>query len=429
MSQDTRVFLTTENNRPTSVGMLHGLYNETGTLAWSSPPLPFPSHPLAVEDDCCITTQGDGSYAIVLFNLADGTVLWKKQVSSPCLPAAMDAQAVYLIATHDEAGTEVFAHDRTTGESLWSITVPGRVPARSVHWNFFEPARVCGSLLLLAVVSDAVSQDVTLMAIARATGHIAWQCPCASPHVSLPVQGSGQHLFVTERPAGDALHHGSSLVAMSSSDGTIAWRSPIAGDIQLTSPIIQQDVVYVSSSQEQSRGTLTALSINTGSVVWNMPIPPHSAAPVIGSDASLYLSSWDDPDYAITKIAQHTGQILWQRSLRVRPVRPIESASLIFVGTVALSPNTRFNGLCVALESLSGEMRWSNLPLPVGPRGVGKVVSGPSIYFETHPLILAAEHLVVCPKPGGSINAYSAEQGDLVWSRALTGVLRWYEMP
>lgn len=125
------------------------------------------------------------------------------------------------------------------------------------------------------------------------------------------------------------------LIALNKHDGTVVWTQDIGQakgrtDLQRmvdisADPVLGTDVVYAASYQ----GSLVALNINTGHIVWDRDISSYSGFAI--DDSNLYVAATKGDVLAIDCASGHT---LWlQNSLQGRRLsKPAIMGNYIIVG-------------------------------------------------------------------------------------------------
>jgi outer membrane protein assembly factor BamB len=226
-------------------GLLRALAADSGKTLWATllaDQWSFSSEPVAA--DGIVYTAGAG-YGGTLYAVSqvDGRVLWTQSVangdhSSP----ALDATNVYV----SYVGPQIYAFNRITGQPAWHYSgcCSGGGGRTSVLYDGRLFARDGSS----GYVLDASSGRLVDSFSARPA----------------PAFGSGVGLYL----------NGGTLRAENASTGTGLWN--FQGDRGLSSaPIVASDRAYIGSAT----GTLYALELRTGSIVWKDRVGAPIEAP------------------------------------------------------------------------------------------------------------------------------------------------------
>ena len=277
--------------------------------------------------------------------------------------------------------------------------------------------------------------------------------------------------------------HGN-LYAVSATDGAVIWQdnlaalSGISGALSRTTPTIDGNVLYVGL---QNRGWMLAISRNKGALIWERQLDPHPAAVITQSPAVfngvLYvgMSSQEEgfaanPSYpcctfrgSVSAVSENTGAVLWKTytvpdngdttggysGAAVWGSTPVvdPSRKLLYIttgnnytvpadvaaGTAALAPNDYVDSI-LALDLGTGSVVWArphlglssdtwnvacfydapgtaNCPDPAGPDydfGQGAMEVRAADYGGTQDLVIAGQK-------SGKLWALNADTGATVW--------------
>jgi ABC-type dipeptide/oligopeptide/nickel transport system permease component/outer membrane protein assembly factor BamB len=151
--------------------------------------------------------------------------------------------------------------------------------------------------------------------------------------------------------------------------------------------VVSHGTVYVSTSS----GTLWALSLATGQVVWNRSVGPDPTT----ADASGPLVLVGSAPDRLTALWAANGTVAWTSDLSGEPVQAVAvEDSVAYVATTA--------GSVQAVRASDGSTAWTTAL--GGPVSAGVSVDGPT---------------VVAVGPNGTVDALGASAGTLEWTRAL----------
>ena len=180
------------------------------------------------------------------FDVATGAAGWTSELGGRVLGApAVDGDLVFAVSEDLGAGSAtLFALDRTTGSTAWSVPRP-------------EGARASGLTVAGGTVFAAFG-DRTVCAFEAATGSLVWSTPVRfvfSPQ-SLPAVAGGR-LYIADRIG--------SLYALDAATGDQVWDYQFPSQALIGSPLVAGSVVYLG----QQDGTLAAVDVASGELVWH----------------------------------------------------------------------------------------------------------------------------------------------------------------
>jgi len=200
----------------------------------------------------------------------------------------------------------LYAIDAVTGEEIWSIEAPGIGGQDPVYAD---------SNIFVA------STEGKVFSINSTSGSYIWQTNIGQVPRYNPPRVVENRLFVTDQLG---IAYGVSL-----GDGSILWRTELSG-LSLGGPAISDDRVLTTSmrpedgypSQTQSYhffesnldeepvtslvemdtagGSVYALSMADGNVVWEKELPDFVVATPTVSDGTVYVGCWDNHLYALS---------------------------------------------------------------------------------------------------------------------------------
>jgi len=127
-----------------------------------------------------------------------------------------------------------------SGEPVWSLNILEKFGGRNIMWGLAESPLVVGD----RVICTPGGEEVSMVALDRMTGKIAWKCTGAKdkPGYASPilVEHQGLKLVVTAMSE--------SIVGVRLSDGKLLWRYPheVYADENITTPLFHDGFVIVS---------------------------------------------------------------------------------------------------------------------------------------------------------------------------------------
>ena len=242
-----------------------------------------------------------------------GKKQWLKKTK---LPLSAGPAVGHNVVALGSSNGDVIALDSADGHELWRTTVSSEVLA--------APALTADLVLVRTVDGKLIALDID-------DGAQAWFVQQSVPRLS--VRGTGEPVVV-----GNVVICGfdnGKLAAYDLGDGSLMWDvllSPPSGrtevdrlsDINASIRIVGDDV-YVVGYQ----GSLAALAVESGQVLWSREISSHSG---IGVDLNNLYVSRDDSD--LLALTRRNGQEMWrQDSLSYRDITgPTPFGSSVVVG-------------------------------------------------------------------------------------------------
>ncbi len=220
-----------------------------------------------------------------------------------------------------------FAVNDTTGDTLWTFSVPSSVGSPS-----FVAAQN-DSLVFLGAQSGT-----GLYAVYRSTGEEKWSRPIGSLYGRHPIL-DGDRLYVVC----------DSLYCLSIEDGSTVWNYPFSAQ---TSPAVDDDYCYVCGSQK-------ALAINklTGVGEWEKYNSQSSSGALAVDELWVYTETND----SLVARSKTTGEIQW--AYRVDGVTLASSSTNVIAVADSflcfiVSENADEKGQIFALRKTDGAHRW-----------------------------------------------------------------------
>jgi len=319
-------------------------------------------------------------------NVADLTTKWVFETGGDVSATpAVDGTTVYV---PDWAGN-LFAIDRRTGEQVWARQVPDYA---GVDGNFSRttPA-VHGEKLVLGDQGGRQFQGATVVAVDKHTGDLLWSTKIDDHPASI----------VTQSP----VVHGSTVyVGVSSLEEFFA--AVIPG--------------YQCCS---FRGSIVALDVNTGEIVWKTftapDIPGYSGNSVWGPTPAI------DTKRGSVYVATGNNYTVPQDDLDCVAANEGDPAAV----AACMSPDNHFDSV-MSLDLKTGEINWATRALPfdawtvaciVGPEENCSSPAGPDLDFGEGPALFTTgtgstkRELLGAGQKSGQYWALDPDTGEVVW--------------
>jgi len=232
----------------------------------------------SIDGDCVITALGmDGKR---VWSRKNGEAWEKSYPGTRSTPTIVDGVLYHLSGIGNLACLKV-----DSGDELWSIDTLERFGGRNIRWGLAESPLVMGD----RVICTPGGEEVSMVALDRKTGKVAWQCRGARdmPGYASPilVDCGGLKQIVTAMSE--------SIVGVRASDGKLLWRHPhkVYCDENITTPLHQDGCVIVSGCVR--KGT-TALKLNVSgdtcsvSRHWHNPTLDNKQGGIVLVDGRLF---------------------------------------------------------------------------------------------------------------------------------------------
>lgn len=187
---------------------------------------------------------------------------------------------------------------------------------------------------------------------------------------------------------------GGTIVALNAADGKLRWRAEVGGDFS-AAPCADDRSVYVATSyagpdEKHLRGTLRAISSETGVTLWMRTLPAPLSGGLLADSIALFGGSVDGHVYAIDK---RTGLILWSNQYAEEfSAHPTLAGSRVYFGSNA--------GVVRALDTKDGHVAWE-----YKTRGA---VRGP---------IAVSGNVAFFGSDDGNVYAFSETRSKVLWHR------------
>ena len=272
---------------------------------------------------------------------------WRGGGNKPSAPA-IDGPRLLVAST---AGT-VTSLDRATGRPIWQLHARAWVESSPV---------VVGKAAYFA------SQDGRVFAVDARTGHVKWVFDTGGRINSSPSIVRNR-LFITTYAGG--------IFALRRTDGHKVWSTYVKRSF------LGYESFYASASTDGVRvftvgrgGTVVALSVETGRVLWTQSVDSWGYSTPAIADGRVFVGGFDG---ALRAYRAATGRLLWRRRVGGRILGPpVVVGNLVFCSTL----EERTYGLRVT----DGKLVWR---FPVGKYSPGIATSG-HYYFSLNGILVA----------------------------------------
>lgn len=188
----------------------------------------------------------------------------------------------------------------------------------------------------------------------------------------------------------------SSVYALDAGTGVLIWQYDAIGQSQYSSPVVVNNIVYVTSSDKN----VYALNAATGELIWKYATAGEILTPPAVANGVLYVNSGSGTVYALNA---STGVLVWSKHFgsSIGPPRSLAgtlggqavSNGVLYVG-IQGTPNIY---VLYALDASTGAVIWA--------RALG------SLYMETP----AVANGMVYVASDGVVYALNANAGAVVW--------------
>ncbi|MGE0703963.1 MAG: PQQ-binding-like beta-propeller repeat protein [Vicinamibacterales bacterium] len=289
------------------------------------------SSPLVIGDRVFVFTRQGEDEVLMALDAANGSEIWASRYPAPYEPvsaAARHGKGPKSTPVHADGKLFTFgisgilsAWDAATGKRLWQHPAPEVGPMFTT-----SQSPIYDRGLLITHVGG--NEKGALTAFDPNTGKAIWQWTGEGAGYGSPVVaeigGVRQVITVTWR----------SLVGVSAETGELLWQRPFRGrsDVNAITPLISNDVVYVSAAEA---GLMALRIVNKGGTwaveeLWRTNDVFFHLSNFTLVDGALYgLSADSQGRYAI--LDAKTGAILW-----AGPGRAAENASFLNAGNLLL---------------------------------------------------------------------------------------------
>lgn len=145
---------------------------------------------------------------------------------------------------------------------------------------------------------------------------------------------------------------GGTLVALNLADGALRWRAETGGDFS-AAPATDEHIVYVATQypgteKDSIRGTLRALSKETGITLWMRTLQAPLRGSLAAGPGALFAGAANGSVYAFDK---RNGFTVWVNQYADQfDAQPMLSGNQLYIGTIG--------GWLLALDQSSGRLVW-----------------------------------------------------------------------
>jgi eukaryotic-like serine/threonine-protein kinase len=352
-------------------GTLSARQANDGTFLWQTKTAIPLSPPAVVDNTIYITSENSQNGHIDAFRANDGNLQWSSQTPLLVIQPILVEDGVVYIET--QTGT-VYALRATDGKLLWHFTV-----GNSTNGN---PLRLETLLSASNGVTVIRTNNQILYFLRSQDGSQLW-------HYAIDVSAPPPDI---ENGIVYITYH--SLQARSLSNGKLLWQ--YTGDVQ--SYDIQHTVIYLNIGNQ----VLLALNGQTGKPMWQF----QTNKQIDTTDEQNGMLLLTMLDGTVTALKDQTGSILWQ----FKP--PTHSSIFWLSGTkeevlyVGLDASTI---TFYALQANNGHALWSQSVHNIDQNYSPHITNG----------------LIYAKQIDGYINAWSSNDGHLIWHSPSSTSLMW----
>lgn len=339
-------------------------------LIWKNTLEGTPDNPASpvVADGVLYVITGGRLYAL---DASSGTIKWRYPAAAPLDSALRTSPAVGDdLVYFGSASGKLYAVTKDKGQQAWTFAAKGAINS--------SPVVDAGTVYF-------GSDDNSLYAIDARTGGFKWggafrtQDDISSP----PSTGGGNVYF---------LSNDSNLYAASVADGSIMWTAKIGITRRNDTPLALGSTVYLASVNR-----IYAYRGLGGSIAWSCELPCDVASiPAAGTDA-LYFMSTDNQLYTIGL----NGERKWNKPFNIGS--PVTASPVIVNDTVVIVGK---NGLIIAIDAQTGEVKWKNIVAPALP----DPAKPETVDFSSSPAVSHGTLFAVADD--GSVYAFRGDAGD-----------------
>jgi len=308
---------------------------------------------------------------------------------------------------------------------------PGNVSGLTVRWKFHLDPNVVGSTVVKdGVVYIGAEADGNLYALRESDGTLKWKAQAGGLIGSTPAVSNGL-VFVAS---------GGKLYAFHKADGSLAWSAATGGEF--SSPVVVAGVVFVGSENGgvyafeaadgrplwqaalgseidaspavadgtlfvgTTDGTFYALDAATGARLWTYAAGRQITGSAAVRGDAVYVTSWDGTIFALDR---STGALRWRKSAGTASASsPAVAGNAVYFAVVAVAHGVALERIQARRRS-DGRLLWSHTS--------GSLVAGGVI--EPSPSV--ANGVVYAPSYDGTISAFAADTGALLWQYTDSG--------
>ncbi len=211
------------------------------------------SSPSVVDGIVYVGSQDKNIYAIGAWS---GSLLWKYATNGPVISSPAVANGKVYVGSEDGY---VYSLNADTGSLIWKTFVNSRIPFTFGDLVLkYSPAVADGKVFI-------GSLDYNLYAIDANNGNVVWKTKSEGPIESSPAVADGGVFFTSQEPAAGGLYK------LNVDTGAIVWKLPlpyqisfVGGTELLGSPSVAAGMVFASSNW----GSYYAVNEATGQIIW-----------------------------------------------------------------------------------------------------------------------------------------------------------------
>jgi len=205
--------------------------------------------------------DGEDREVAVAFDIKDGKEIWAAPLGKPTYDTqggdgprstpALDGGKVYYLG----ANQMLTCLNATDGKTVWQHDLVNEYGGRVIKWKSAASPVIDGDLLFV----NGGGAGQALLAFEKKTGTVAWKAeddlPTHSTPVPVTIQGVRQIVFRTQ----------SGLVSVVPTTGKVLWRYAFPYNTSAgTSPVIWNDMVYISSGYGVGAGAVQLTKTDSG---------------------------------------------------------------------------------------------------------------------------------------------------------------------
>lgn len=341
-----------------------------------------------------------GPPTIVAQRASDGKHLWSRVIGQQTVFAVFPTLTVQDGVVYVKGGQQVYALNASDGNLLWHLSLPWPSSPGSPPPSFGHDAGtlVADHGMLLTQLLDDTSETAILFALRARDGQVLWQYPTGVEHLFTVAGGT---IYVSARLPDTP----SRLLALQETTGRLLWSYPasIASTAQQDGRVYAVSVVWPhlaggTPQQAQPEGTLLALSVQHGTLLWSSKIAVTFGAiedvgqVLVEHDRLLFFNGSQLGAYRSSD-----GQKLWEAAVSGRFALANQT-----VYALAGPQSARLE----ALDSTTGTLRWSTT-VPVSTDTQLSLIA----------ILQNSIYLLASPEGGAaSLYALSLADGQQRWS-------------
>lgn len=307
-----------------------------------------------------LITTGTGVYVgnaegvLLKLDAAQGQLLWHYKTRGLSIPAPSTvAQGVVYVGAQDGS---VYALNGSMGVVLWQFQTGGAILA--------SPTVANGSVFV-------GSSDGYLYALRASDGSQLWRSYGGPTNSAVSVGTAVVNNSIVYDSSSDSVSH-SYLFALNASTGAQVWRISVSNQL-FTDPRVANSVIYIDASTLRQQGGpnitdsyVYAFNTKDGSQLWRSnKISNNILAPPAVANNVVYVGAQDTYLYALDAA---TGKQLWRYNTGgVISSSPAVDNGVVYVGGIAtpvvnsansFSDSTPASGVITALDAATGKLLW-----------------------------------------------------------------------